>query len=225
MDFSIFTDNFPAYLSGFWTTLILVFSSLLFALALSVPLALVRVSNYKTGAALVWLFCYCFRGTPLLVQLFIIYYGSSQLSFIRDSGLLWPLFSSATFCCLLAFTLNSTAYTTELIRGAIKNTPNGEIEAAVAYGMNYWTRQRRIVLPNAFRRGLAAYSNEVIFMLHGSAIASVITIMDLTGVARQVYAEYYSPYEAFISAAIFYMLITFVIVFIFRKLERRYAIK
>lgn len=225
MDFSILTDNWYAYFSGFLTTSILVLSSLLFALILSIPLALIRVSNNKLAVNLVWFYCYCFRGTPLLVQLFIIYYGSSQLDLIRNSELLWPLFSSATFCCILAFTLNSAAYTTELIQGAIKNTPKGEIEAAVAFGMKYWTRQKRIVLPNAFRRGLTAYSNEVIFMLHGSAIASVVTIMDLTGVARQVYAEYYSPYEAFISAAIFYMLITFVIVFLFRRLERRYAIK
>jgi len=123
---------------------------------------------------------------------------------------------------LIAFTLNTAAYTTEILRGAIKTTPQGEIEAAKACGMSQALMTRRIVLPSAFRRALPAYGNEVIFMLHGSAIVSAITLIDLTGAARIINSRYYSPYETFITVALFYMAITFSIIFLIKQVERRW---
>jgi arginine/ornithine transport system permease protein len=132
------------------------------------------------------------------------------------------VFQQAYWCALIAFTLNTAAYTTEILRGAIRTMPQGEIEAAKACGMSRPLMLRRIILPSSFRRALPAYSNEVVFMLHGSAIASVITIVDLTGAARIVNSRYYSPYEAFITAALFYMALTLLIVLLFKWIERRW---
>jgi len=123
---------------------------------------------------------------------------------------------------MISITLNTCAYTTEIIRGAIENTPHGEIEAAKAAGMSYLLRIRRIILPSAFRRALPSYGNEIIFMLHGSSLASVITIIDITGAARIINSRFYSPYEAFLTAAVFYMSITFLIVWLIKKLEFRW---
>jgi len=120
---------------------------------------------------------------------------------------------------LIAFVLNTAAYTTEIFRGAIEATPRGEIEAAKAYGMGVAKRMRRIILPGAMRRALPAYANEVIFMLHASSIASVVTIVDLTGAARDIYARYYAPFEAFLFVAAIYLCMTFTLIYIFRKVE------
>jgi arginine/ornithine transport system permease protein len=220
MDFKIIADNLGLYLEGLWTTIWLVAAALALGLLLAVPLAILRTSRNPLLNGPVWLYTYFFRGTPLLVQIFMIYYGAPQFAVIRD-GFLWPLFSQAWFCTLLAFTLNTAAYTTEIIRGAMMVTPSGEIEAARACGMSRALMLRRIVLPSAFRRALPAYGNEVIFMLHGSAVASVVTIVDLTGAARIVNSRFYTPYEAFLTAAMFYLVLTFAIVWLFRRLEHR----
>ena len=159
--------------------------------------------------------------TLLLVQLFLIYYGAGQWTWLRESAA-WELFSQAWFCAILAFTLNTGAYTAEIIRGSINAMPKGQIEAAYAYGMSKMTTLRRIILPNSFRRALPAYSNEVIFMLHGSAVAGVITIVDLTGAARIVNSRYYSPFEAFLAAGLVYMCLTFLLVGGFRRLGNRW---
>jgi arginine/ornithine transport system permease protein len=221
VDFSIIAENIGLYLQGLWTTVWLVALALALGLVLAVPLAVLHVSRNPLVWGPVFAYVYFFRGTPLLVQLFMIYYGAGQFEAVRESAL-WPLLSQAWFCALLAFTLNTAAYTTEILRGAIVATPYGEIEAARALGMSPWLMYRRIVLPSAFRRALPAYGNEVIFMLHGSAVASVITIVDLTGAARIVNSRYYSPYEAFLTVAAFYMALTFVIVWLFRQVERRW---
>jgi arginine/ornithine transport system permease protein len=221
MDFGVVYQNLDLYLRGLWTTLWLVAASLALGLAIAVPLAIARTSRNPLLNGPVFAFTYFFRGTPLLVQLFMVYYGAGQSEALRASAL-WPLLSQAWFCALPAFTLNTAAYTTEIVRGAIEATPHGEVEAARACGMSPALTLRRIVLPSAFRRALPAYGNEVIFMLHGSAVASVVTVMDLTGAARQVYARYYAPYEAFLTAAAFYMALTFTIVWLFRLLERRW---
>jgi arginine/ornithine transport system permease protein len=154
----------------------------------------------------------------LLIQLYIIYYGLAQIEGIQQT-FWWDIFREAFYPALLAFTLNTAAYTTEIIRGAIVATPSGEIEAAKAYGMSWALRMRRIILPSAARRGVQAYSNEVIFMLHASAIASVVTLVDLTGAARNIYSRFYAPFDAFIFVALLYMVLTFMLVFAFRKLE------
>ena len=156
------------------------------------------------------------------MQVYLIYYGLSQFEFVRE-GLLWtPILSQAWWCALIAFTLNSAAYTTELFRGAIVATPAGEIEAARACGMSPRQMLRRIVLPSALRRALPAYANEVIFMLHGSAVASVITLQDILGVGRWLNGRYYVAYEGFVTAAVLYMLLVFAITRGFALAERRW---
>jgi arginine/ornithine transport system permease protein len=215
----IFTaTTLMVYWDGLVTTVHLVFLSLILGLFLAVPLAIMRTSKNPLINGPVWLFTYVFRGTPLLIQLYIIYYGIAQIHGIQQT-FWWDIFREAFYPALLAFTLNTAAYTTEIIRGAIVATPHGEIEAAKAYGMNWALRMRRIVLPSAARRAVQAYSNEVIFMLHSSAIASVVTLMDLTGAARVIYSRFYAPFDAFIFVALIYMVLTFMLVFAFRKLE------
>ncbi|MBL1267908.1 MULTISPECIES: ABC transporter permease [Halomonadaceae] len=218
---TIFTaDTLGYYWEGLVTTTQLVFLSLVAGLILAVPLAIMRSSKHKWISLPVYLYTYVFRGTPLLIQLYIIYYGVVFVDGIQES-FLWPVLREAFYPALIAFTLNTAAYTTEIFRGAIKSTAQGEIEAARAYGMSQNLMMRRIILPSAFRRALPAYGNEVIFMLHASAIASVVTLMDLTGAARFVYARYYAPFEAFLFVAAIYLCLTFAILFFFRYLEKK----
>ncbi|MFC4258462.1 ABC transporter permease [Marinobacter lacisalsi] len=212
------TMTFLDYWQGLVNTVQLVFLSLVIGLVVAVPLAILRNSPRWWVNKPIWLYTYLFRGTPLLIQLYIIYYGIAQVPGIQDT-FWWSIFREPFYPALLAFTLNTAAYTTEIFRGAIAATPQGEIEAAKAYGMSWFLRLRRIVIPSAARRAVQAYSNEVIFMLHASAIASVVTIVDLTGAARNIYSRHYAPFEAFIGVALIYMALTFALVFAFRKLE------
>ncbi|WP_255409608.1 ABC transporter permease subunit [Chromobacterium sp. ATCC 53434] len=129
---------------------------------------------------------------------------------------------NAYACAILAFTLNTAAYTTEIIAGQIRNTHWGEIEAARSVGMGQWLMLRRIVLPSALRRALPAYSNEVIMMLQSTAIAGLVTLADLTGVARRIYSESYMPFEPFLTAAAIYLALTFALVWLMKRAERRY---
>ncbi|MBB4841771.1 arginine/ornithine transport system permease protein [Paucibacter oligotrophus] len=214
-------ENLPLYLSGAWTTFQLLVISLLLGLALAIPLAVLRSLSGSWISRAIWLYTYVFRGTPMLVQLFLIYYGLAQFEAVRNSAL-WPYFSSAWFCACLSFVLNTAAYTTEIIAGSIRALPAGEIEAAKALGMSRWVMFRRIVLPSALRRSLPAYSNEAIFMLHGTALASIVTILDITGAARRVNATHYIPFEAFITAAVFYFLMTLTLVALFHKAEAKW---
>lgn len=208
------------YWSGLVTTVQLVFLSLLIGVCIALPLGILQTSKKWWINKPIWLYTYVFRGTPLLVQLYLIYYGTAQIKGIQDT-IFWNILSEAFYPCLIAFVLNTAAYTTEIIRGAIENTPKGEIEAAKAYGMSYGKSLRRIILPNALRRALPAYANEVIFMLHASAIASVVTIVDLTGAARDIYAKYYAPFDAFLFVAAIYLCLTFTLIFLFNRLEKK----
>ncbi|MCE0492839.1 ABC transporter permease [Vibrio salinus] len=216
MDFSIVIASLPLYLSGLWTTAWLVLLSLVIGLTVAIPLALIRNSKWAILYGPSWLYIYFFRGTPLLIQLYLIYYGLDQ--FIPVKGTLWE---NAWFCALVSFVLNTSAYTAEIIRGAINGLDKGEIEAAKAFGMSTTQIYRRIILPSALRRALPAYSNEVIFMLHGSAVAGIVTIIDLTGAARLVNARYYAPFEAFMTAGIFYMFLSFILIGTFKQVEKR----
>lgn len=221
MDFTPVFENIHLYIEGAWVTAQLVFLALVAGLCIAVPVALLRTSRNPVVNTIPWLYTYFFRGTPLLVQLFMIYHGLGQFEAIQDS-FLWPILREAYWCALIAFALNTGAYTAEILRGAIEQTPWGEVEAAKAVGMNKVTRYRRIVLPGAFRRALPAYGNEVIFMLHGSVVASVVTLVDILGAARIVNARYFSPWEAYITAGLFYLVLTFGIVFLFKQLEKRW---
>ncbi|CAH1573680.1 lysine/arginine/ornithine ABC transporter/histidine ABC transporter, membrane subunit HisM [Vibrio owensii] len=217
MDFSLIIESFPVYLDGLWTTVWLVALALVIGLAVSIPLAIAHNSANYALSLPSWAFIYFFRGTPLLVQLYLIYYGMDQFFPVKDT-----LWENAWFCALVAFVLNTSAYTAEIIRGAINGLPKGEVEAAKAYGMSTFMTYRRIILPSALRRALPAYSNEVIFMLHGSAVAGIITIMDLTGAARLVNSRYYAPFESFLTAGLFYMALTFIILWCFKIAEKRF---
>lgn len=217
MDFSLITQSLPIYFSGLWTTVWLVGLSLIIGLSFAVPLAIARNSHNYFIRTPAWAYIYFFRGTPLLVQLYLIYYGMDQFLPVKDT-----MWENAWFCALVAFVLNTSAYTAEIIRGAINGLPKGEVEAAKAYGMSAWKTYRRIILPSALRRALPAYSNEVIFMLHGSAVAGIVTIMDLTGAARLVNSRYYAPFESFLTAGLFYMGLTFIILFCFKQAEKRF---
>jgi arginine/ornithine transport system permease protein len=217
----IFTfQTISHYGEGFVVTVQLVFLSLLIGLVIAFPLALIRASNHPIWSRAVWIYTYVFRGTPLLIQLYIIYYGVAQIEGIQQT-FWWAIFKEAFYPALFAFTLNTAAYTTEILRGAILTTTKGELEAAKAYGMSWWQQMRIVVLPSAFRRALPAYANEVIFMLHASAIASTVTIVDLTGAAYNIYARHYAPFEAFIFVALIYLCITFTLIFAFKKLEHK----
>ena len=218
MNFGIILDNLNLYWQGLLLTVQLTVLSLGLGLGLAIPLSIVANSGNGLAQGLVFCYSYFFRGTPLLVQIYLIYFGSGQFEAIRDS-VLWPVLSQAYWCALIAFALNTGAYTTEMLRGAIKTTPRGEIEAARSVGMSTAMMYRRIILPSAFRRALPAYGNEMIFMLQGTSLASVITLVDLTGAARIVNSRYYSPYEAFITAGLLYMALTFTIVMLVKWLE------
>ena len=218
MDFNVILENIPLYIEGLWVTVQLVVLSLILGLALAVPLALVATSRRRFIAFWPRAYIYFFRGTPLLVQMFMIYHGTAQFEWLKDSAL-WVVFKEAYWCALIAFALNTAAYTSEMLRGAIAQTPFGEVEAARAYGMSKATRFRRIILPSAMRRALPSYGNEVIFMLHGSALAGVITIVDLFGAAKIVNSRHFVPFESFIAAGLFYLCLTFLIVWIFRVAE------
>jgi len=217
MDFSLIVESFPIYLSGLWTTAWMVTVALIIGLFVAIPLAIARNSHNMLINGPAWSFIYFFRGTPLLVQLYLIYYGMDQFFPVKDT-----LWENAWFCALIAFILNTSAYTAEIVRGAINGLPKGEVEAAKAYGMSTPKTYRRIILPSALRRALPAYSNEVIFMLHGSAVAGIVTIMDLTGAARLVNSRYYAPFESFLTAGLFYMALTFIIIAIFKYAEKRF---
>ncbi|MBW2428737.1 MAG: ABC transporter permease [Deltaproteobacteria bacterium] len=219
MDIQVIIDNLPLYFRGLWTTIILVICSLAVGLCLAIPLALLASSKNRWVSMLPKAYIYFFRGTPLLVQMYMIYHGMGQFGAVRDS-FLWVIFKEAYACALIAFALNTAGYTAEILRGAIAQTAFGEIEAAKACGMSSTKIYRRIILPSAFRRALPAYGNEVIFMLHGSALAGVITIIDLFGAAKVVNARNFVPFESFITAGLFYLALTLLIVVGFKKAEK-----
>ena len=210
----------PRILDGVWLTLELVVLSGLVGILLAVPLALMRVARNP----LLWMpaygYIFFFRGTPLLVQIFLVYYGLSQFDAVRDSGWLWDrVLSKPYWCAIIAFSLNTAAYTAELLRGAMQAVPRGEVEAAQALGLNRVAQYRDIILPRAFRIILPAYGNEVILMLKGSALASTITLLDLMGATRNVIARTYMSMEFFILAGLMYLIIAALFIGLFRLAE------
>ncbi len=222
-DYSVVLDSLPIYFGGVLVTLKLLLIALAVGLLLAVPLAMMRVSRQKLINFPAWLYTYVIRGTPMLVQLYLLYYGLAQFEVVRDS-VLWSYLSSATFCACLAFAINTSAYSAEILAGSLKATPHGEIEAAKAMGMSWLKLYRRILLPSALRRALPQYSNEVIMMLHTTSLASVVTLIDITGAAKTVSSQYYLPFEAYITAGLFYLTLTFILVRLFKLAERRWLV-
>ncbi len=220
-DYNVVLDSLPLYFGGVLVTLKLLIIALAVGLLLAVPLAVMRVSKQPVINFPAWLYTYAIRGTPMLVQLYLLYYGLAQFEAVRES-FMWPYLSSATFCACLAFAINTSAYSAEILAGSLKATPHGEIEAAKAMGMSRDKLYRRILLPSALRRALPQYSNEVIMMLHTTSLASVVTLIDITGAAKTVSSQYYLPFEAYITAGLFYLALTFILVRLFKLAERRW---
>lgn len=214
-------QHWEAFAAGVWMTLQLTFLSVAIGFCIALPAGIARARRKPFWSPFVNGYVYLFRGTPLLVQTFLIYYGLSQFEFIRDSWA-WVFLRDPWWCALLAFSLNSGAYATEIIRGAVETTPKGEIEAALALGLSPRQADYLVLIPSALRRALPQYGNEVVFMLHGSVVASVITLQDILGAGRTLNARYYLAYEGILTAALLYMAITFALVAIFRGLEWRY---
>lgn len=210
------------HISGVAMSLWLLVVSLSAGFVISVPLSVARVSKNPLIRGPVWLYTYVFRGTPLYVQLLILYTGVYSLDAVREQPLLDAFFREGINCTLLAFALNTCAYTTEIFAGAIRATQYGEIEAARAYGMSSFTLYRRIILPSALRRALPYYSNEVILMLHSTTLAFTATVPDILKVARDVNSATYASFEAFGIAAVLYAVIVFVLVWLFRRCELRW---
>jgi arginine/ornithine transport system permease protein len=220
-DWDVVGGSLPAFLDGIRVTLLLLAMSCAAGFVLAVPLAVARASANRWLSMPVWLFTYVIRGTPLLVQLFMIYYGLAQFEWIRESAA-WPMLRSAWFCAWLAFALNTTAYTTEIFAGALKATPAGDVEVARSLGLSSVAIWRRILLPGALRRALPQYGNEVVMLMHATAIASTVSLVEVTRVARDVYYNHLMPAEAFGTAAIIYFVLTAIFVGGFKLLERRY---
>ncbi len=220
-NWQVIFDNIPALLDGAILTAQLVVTSGIIGLFFGIILALLRLSKNQLVQVLPFLYIFFFRGTPLLVQIFLIYYGLGQFEAVRESFLWEPVLSQAYWCAIIAFTLNTSAYVAEIIRGAIQSIPVGELEAADAIGLSKWQKLTRITLPRAFGIVIPAYSNEVIFMLKGSALASTIALMDIMGEARTIIARTYTSNEIFFAAGIVYLLLSWVILLGFRLFEKR----
>lgn len=221
MRFDLVLANWPMFAAGIWMTLQLTLLALAIGFCIALPCGLARARRVPYAAPAINAYVYLFRGTPLLVQTFLIYYGLAQFEFIRDSWA-WTFLRSPWWCALIAFSLNSGAYGTEIIRGAVETTPTGLIEAARSLGLTPRQVDFLVLIPAALRRALPQYGNEAVFMLHGSVIASVITLQDILGAGRTLNARFYLAYEGFLTAALLYMAITLLIVLVFRGLELRY---
>ncbi len=221
MDIAIIQENLPRLLQGAVVTVELTAASVAIGLCIAIPFALMRVHKNPLLRIPVYLFNFYFRGTPLLVQIFLIYYGSGQFQHFLTRIGAWTFFRDAWFCAILSLTLNTAAYTSEILRGGIEAIPYGEIEAARACGMSGFLMQRRIVLPKAFRLAWPAYTNEVVFLLQATSLVSIITIMDITGVARMIASRSFAFYEVYITAAVLYLILVYGVLFVFRKVEYR----
>ena len=221
MDLSVIVDNLPRFVGGAWVTVQLTALSMLIGLVCAVPVALARLSHNPSLSWPAYAYMFYFRGTPLLVQIFLIYYGSGQfVSELRSLGL-WQFFREPYFCAVLTLTLNTAAYTAEILRGAIQAVPFGEVEAGRAFGMSRALILRRVILPKAFRLALPAYTNEVIFLFQATSLVSIITIMDLTGVGRVIIAETFRTFEVWIFVGLCYLVMSYAILYFFRYVEHR----
>ena len=220
MNWELMWDSVPTLLGGVPVTLQLVALALLCGAVVAFAVALLRLSGNRIAERLMAAYVFVFRGTPLLVQIFLIYYGMGQFEIIRDS-FLWTFLREPFWCAILALTLNTGAYTSEILRGAILSVPLGQVEAARACGMSRALVFRRIVLPVAIRQMLPAYGNEIILMVKASSLASTITLLEITGIARKVIAQSFAVFEIFIVAGTIYLLLNFIASRLIRYAEWR----
>ena len=219
-DFALIADSIPKMLTGFWMTFELWFLSAVLGMALAIILLLMRISGrwYLFSPAMIYI--YIFRGTPILVQIFIIYHGMPQLEFVRES-MFWPILREPFGCAILALTLNTGAYVSEILRGGVLGVDRGLKEAGAALGLSATHRFIYITTPIAICLALPAYSNDIISLMKSTALASTITLLDMMGIARTIVAETYAPYEIFISLMIIYLIMTWITQRTFGWLEKR----
>lgn len=210
----------PLFFQGLKLTLFLVGLSAVIGFALSLPLARARLSPFKVLRRVAKSYIFFFRGTPLLVQIFLLYYGLSQFETVKDSRLWGGFLESPFWCAVLAISLNASAYMAEILVGGIRAVPFGQMEAGMAMGMSQKMLYWRIILPQAVRTSLPNYGNEVIVLIKGSALASTITLMELTGVTRTLVAKTYMPLPMYAIAGIFYITLNYSVARFFRLLEK-----
>lgn len=220
MDMDMFLKYGPRMLHGLWVTLQLVGISLALGAILSLPIAAMRMSSNKILRGISFGYVYFFRGSPLIAQLFLIYYGAGQLRpFLQDVGM-WGIFREAWYCAILIFSLNTAAYQAEILRGGIMGVDIGQREAAQAMGLNKIVTFFKITLPQALISSLRPYGNEVILMIKGSAIASVITIFDLMGETKLAFSRTFD-FSVYLAAAVIYLIIVEIIRISWEKMDRR----
>ena len=220
LDLTFLGETFVTLIGGIPLTLQLTALSVVSGGVLAFVLALMRSSRNPFLDVPARFYIFAFRGTPLLVQIFIIYYGLSQFPALRQS-VLWPFLREAYWCAAIALALNTAAYSAEVIRGGLNAVPAGQIEAARSFGMTRALAFRRIIMPLALRQMLPAYSNEIILMVKATALASTITLMEITGLAARAISQSYRAIEVFLVAGALYLVLNVVLVQALGLLERR----
>ncbi len=222
MDFDLMITSFPKLLGATVVTLKLLSASLFFGLFLGLFFAILRLNKNKFINKFAYGYSYIFRGTPLLVQIFIIYFGLGQIEYLRTT-ILWVILKEPYWCAIIAFTLNTGAYTSEILRSAFQTIKPGIIEAGKSLGISNKIIFYKIQIPIAIRQSLPAYGNEIILMMKGTSLASTVTLMDLTGVAKYIISTTFKPIEVFIVAGGIYLFMTFIIHNVIKYLEKKYS--
>ena len=222
MDLDLMITSFPKLLNATLITLKLLSLSLFFGLFIGLIFAIFRLGNNIILNKFAYGYSYVFRGTPLLVQIFIIYFGLGQIEYLR-STILWTVLKEPYWCAIIAFSLNTGAYTSEILRSAFQTITPGFIEAGKSLGLPNKIIFYKIQIPIAIKQSLPAYGNEIILMLKGTSLASTVTLMDLTGVAKYIISTTFKPIEVFIVAGGIYLFLTFLIHNLIKYLEKRYS--
>ena len=221
MDFDFYLSTMWSVLKALPLTLEIWFFGIAFGLVIATGLTWLRASGSKLGEYFTRAYVFIFRGSPLLVQLYLIYFGLSQFDFVRHSPILWPVLRDPMYCTIVAMALNTAAYESEIFRGALRAVPVGQIEAAKAFGMSPFTRFRLVTLPIALRLALPAYSTEIILMTKATALASVVTIMEMMGTAQKIQHDTFRPIEVLTCAGVIYLLLNLSIARLFAWVEYR----
>ena len=222
MDFELMINSFPKLLSATVITLKLLSASLIIGLFIGLLFAILRLNKNIFINKFAYGYSYVFRGTPLLVQIFIIYFGLGQIEYLR-STMLWTILKEPYWCAIIAFSLNTGAYTSEILRSAFQTIKKGYTEAGKSLGLKYSTIFYKIHIPIAIKQSLPAYGNEIILMLKGTSLASTVTLLDLTGVAKYIISTTFKPIEVFIVAGSIYLFITFLVHNLIKFLEKKFS--
>ena len=222
MDFDLMITSFPKLLSATVITLKLLSASLFFGLFIGLLFAILRLNKNPIINKFAYGYSYVFRGTPLLVQIFIIYFGLGQIEYFR-STFLWVVFKEPYWCAIIAFSLNTGAYTSEILRSAFQTIKPGIIEAGKSLGISSRVIFFKVQIPIAIKQSLPAYGNEIILMMKGTSLASTVTLLDLTGVAKYIISTTFKPIEVFIVAGSIYLFMTFIIHNLIKYLEKKYS--